>query len=257
MEAILHTVPVKRVCAAHTRAHHRKTRKTTAHWFKAALWLLLVALCAVAVRAAQLGDLFLTGIDVEPVLQNPQLPNGCEAASLAALLNSLGVSVDKMDLAYGYIPRVDFDENGDERFGVNPETAYPGDPATSRGFYCFAQPVCEGANKLLTERGSSLRAVDVTGVTETGLRQYLEQGDAVLVWTTLDFSPPVRGDFTWIDSATGETIVPYYNLHCIVLTGMGESKCLITDPLSGNRRVDKEDFLSSFYEVGSRAVVIH
>ena len=50
----------------------------------------------------------LEPIRVEPVMQLPELPNGCEAASLAAVLQFYGYSVDKLDLAYGYIPRVDF-----------------------------------------------------------------------------------------------------------------------------------------------------
>ena len=239
----------------HPSAEKRRRRASRARTFFS--FLCLCAVLAAAVFYAQQHDMFLKGIDVEPVMQNPQLPNGCEAASLAAVLNALGVSVDKMDLAYGYIPRMDFEETGLQRIGPDPETAYPGDPATSRGFYCFAAPVCEGANRLLEERGSRLRAVDITGVTQQGLREYLKQGDAVIVWTTLDFSPPVKGSFTWTDEATGETIVPYYNLHCIVLTGMGQTKCVVVDPLQGQKRVDLDDFLRSFEEVGSMAAVIH
>ncbi len=241
---------------ASPRARRKKRR---AHRTRALLlWIALLALCACIVRAAQLGDWLLAGLPVDTVYQNPQLPNGCEAASLAAVLNYNGIPADKMDLAYGYIPRVEFDESGPARTGADPETAYPGDPATSRGFYCFAAPLCAGANELLAERGSALRAVDVTGVTEAGLRAYLEQGDPVIVWTTLDFSPPrTSGSFTWVDSATGETIAPFVNLHCLVLTGMGESMCVLADPLEGERRADLDNFLRSFDEVGRRAVVIH
>ena len=37
---------------------------------------------------------------------------------------------------------------------------------------------------------------------------------------------------------------------------MGEDLCVVADPLRGTRHVDKTDFLRSFAEVGSRAVVI-
>ncbi|MTQ81961.1 C39 family peptidase [Ruthenibacterium lactatiformans] len=72
-------------------------------------------------------------LPVRTVLQNPELPNGCEAASLAALLNYKGVPADKLDLAYGYIPRGDIEETTDGRTGPDPELAYAGDPAGGTG----------------------------------------------------------------------------------------------------------------------------
>lgn len=236
----------------------RKRRRKKALRAKFAVWLMLFASAAVAFWITSgWEDVLLSGIPVEPVLQNPELPNGCEAASLTEVLNYFGFDADKMDIAYGYIPRVDFVEDESGRTGPDPETAYPGDPATSRGFYCFARPVCEGANAFLEEQGSELRAYDITGVTQAGLQNYLDQGDPVIVWVTLDFSAPYKGDFTWTNPATGLVIEPYMNLHCVVLTGMGENLCVLADPLRGTCHVDKEDFLRSFAEVGSRAVVIH
>ena len=76
-----------------------------------------------------------------------------------------GVPADKLDLAYGYIPRGDIEETTDGRTGPDPELAYAGDPAAGLGFYCFAQPVAQGANAYLAAQGSALRAADITGVT--------------------------------------------------------------------------------------------
>lgn len=113
-------------------------------------------------------DALLQGPCRNPALQEPALPNGCEAASLASVLDYYGLQADMLDLAYGYIPRQDFYQAADgSRIGPNPETAYPGDPA-SLGFYCFAGALCEGANTYLQKAGSSLRAYDVTGITEAG-----------------------------------------------------------------------------------------
>ena len=74
-----------------------------------------------------------------------------------------GVPADKLDLAYGYIPRGDIEETTDGRTGPDPELAYAGDPAAGLGFYCFAQPVAQGANAYLAAQGSALRAADITG----------------------------------------------------------------------------------------------
>lgn len=190
-------------------------------------------------------------------LQNPELPNGCEAASLAALLKYKGVPADKLDLAYGYIPRGDIEETTDGRTGPDPELAYAGDPAAGLGFYCFAQPVAQGANAYLAAQGSALRAADITGVTGQGLLQYLRGGDPVIVWITKDLSAPRTGGCTWLLADTGETYVPYVNLHCVVLAGWDGDTCTIADPLQGRRRVDAAAFLQCFRQMGSRAVVVH
>ena len=219
-----------------------------------------LALLAVLCTGASIvwkSDALLHGLDVVPVLQEPALPNGCEAASLASVLGYYGLQADMLDLAYGYIPRQDFYEGaGGTRFGPNPERAYPGDPA-ALGFYCFAGALCEGANTYLEKAGSSLRAYDVTGVTEAGLAGYLAAGTPVIVWVTTDWQPPRTSSYTWLLEDTGETYVPYANLHCLVLTGMGETKCRTADPLRGEQTVDKQTFLDIFAQAGSRAVVVH
>lgn len=219
-----------------------------------------LALLAVLCTGASIvwkSDALLHGLDVVPVLQEPALPNGCEAASLASVLGYYGLQADMLDLAYGYIPRQDFYEGaGGTRFGPNPERAYPGDPA-ALGFYCFAGALCEGANTYLEKAGSSLRAYDVTGVTEAGLAGYLAAGTPVIVWVTTDWQPPRTSSYTWLLEDTGETYTPYANLHCLVLTGMGETKCRTADPLRGEQTVDKQTFLDIFAQAGSRAVVVH
>ena len=90
-------------------AHARKTQPGA--WRR----LAAVALCCGALLCAfrlygRARSRFGVQLPVRTVLQNPELPNGCEAASLAALLKYKGVPADKLDLAYGYIPRGDIEE---------------------------------------------------------------------------------------------------------------------------------------------------
>ena len=117
-----------------------------------------------------------------------------------------------------------------------------------------AEPV---ANAYLAAQGSALRAADITGVTGQGLLQYLRGGDPVIVWITKDLSAPRTGGCTWLLADTGETYVPYVNLHCVVLAGWDGDTCTIADPLQGRRRVDAAAFLQCFRQMGSRAVVVH
>lgn len=243
----------------HTEAKKKRQRGGRAYRaavYAASVLALLTVLCTGAAIVWK-SDALLQGLAVTPALQEPALPNGCEAASLASVLDYYGLQADMLDLAYGYIPRQDFYQAADgSRIGPNPETAYPGDPA-SLGFYCFAGALCEGANTYLQKAGSSLRAYDVTGITEAGLAEYLAAGTPVIVWVTTDWQPPRAASFTWLLEETGEAYTPYANLHCLVLTAMGETKCKTADPLRGEQTVKKQVFLDIFAQVGSRAVVVH
>ena len=196
-------------------------------------------------------------LEVEPVLQNPALPNGCEAASLATLLRYAGVEADAVELAMEWIPRQEFTDSGPDRFGPDPNEAYAGDPTSaSGGWYCFAGPVVEGANRYLEAIGSPLRAEDLTGAGLAELEKRLAKGQPVAVWFTQDYQDPRRNEnFTWT-LPSGERYVPYGNLHCLVLAGVEGGDCLLADPLAGSTRVDKDAFERIYTAMGSQALAV-
>lgn len=99
--------------------------------------------------------------------QLPELPNGCEATSLAMLLESYGIAASKAELAYQYLPRAEFYEENGVVYGPAPEEAYAGDPA-AQGYYCYAQPLCKAADLYLEQAGETLRALDLTGTDPAG-----------------------------------------------------------------------------------------
>ena len=69
---------------------------------------------------AQPAELNFDGVqlDVSPVLQLPEMPNGCETSSLTALLNYYGYPVTKEELASEYLPYEYF--TFDELVAVHP-----------------------------------------------------------------------------------------------------------------------------------------
>lgn len=265
--------------SARSAARRRKKHRYAAVLLRLAVlvlcgWALVTVLRgaagALAVGAQQAGTLFLTAagwetaapeapgtLAVEPVLQNPDLPNGCEAASLAALLRYAGVEADAVELAAAWIPREDFSYSGPDRFGPDPETAYVGDAASANGgWYCFAAPVAVGANNYLSFIGSDLRAEDLTGASFAELQEHLAAGRPVAVWFTQDYQDPRRNSgFTWT-LPSGETYTPYGNLHCVVLAGVEGEECLLADPLAGSTRVDRDTFERIYTAMGSRALVV-
>ena len=46
-------------------------------------------------------------LDAQPILQNPELPTGCEVTALTAALNYLGYPVDKLTMADQYLTRAE------------------------------------------------------------------------------------------------------------------------------------------------------
>ena len=196
-------------------------------------------------------------LTVQTVFQQPALPNGCEAASLATLLEYSGCPVDLVALGVDYLPRQSFTYNGLNRYGPDPEKAYAGNPASaSEGWYCFEQPVIEAANAWLRDQGSGLRAESETGADMARLEQLLRQGTPVAVWFTQDYEQPrFNSSFTWT-LPNGRTYTPYANLHCVVLTGMDETFCYLADPMQGDTFIERSQFESIYTAMGSRVVVL-
>ncbi len=194
-----------------------------------------------------------TSLDVEGVLQLPELPNGCEATSLAILLRYYGYDADKMEIAFTYLPRTEFVTTWFGVFGGDPETSYCGDPAGT-GYYCFAAPLKEAADRYLADQGSALRAADRTGCSVYDLRALLAGGAPVVVWGTIDWQPIEMSERTWLLYSDGSVYRPMRNLHCLVLTGYDETSYTVYDPLEGAQRIPAALFETRWREMGSRAL---
>ena len=194
---------------------------------------------------------------VELILQNPALPNGCEVTSLAMLLTSAGYPADHVELYEECLPVRDFTYAWNQRFGPSPEEAYAGDASSSAGgWYCFEGPIIEAGNAWIEAHGGDGRMLSLTGISQSGLDQYAQDGTPVAVWVTIDYAPPVYADsFSWI-LPSGELYIPYNNLHCVVLAGEENGQYRIADPINGWQLVDKDAFWNNFDAMGRRAVTV-
>ena len=98
---------------------------------------------------------------VPQILQNPELPNGCEITSLCMLLRYWGYDADKCVLADRYLPRTE------TWWGTDPDLAYMGNPhleddSPACGYYCFAGPIVAAATAYLADQEGS-RILQVPG----------------------------------------------------------------------------------------------
>ena len=194
---------------------------------------------------------------VELILQNPQLPNGCEVTSLAMVLTAAGFPASPVELYEGgYLPIGSFRYSGAQRFGPSPEEVYVGDAASSTGgWYCFEGPILQAGDAWLSQSGGGGRMQTITGLTQEELGQYVQDGVPVIAWVTLGYAAPAYADsFRWT-LPSGEEYIPYSNLHCVVLAGEENGQFRIADPIYGWQTVDQGTFWDSFDAMGRRAVV--
>lgn len=197
-------------------------------------------------------------LEVENILQQPELPNGCEATSVAIVLNHLGFDADKMEIARDYLPRREFVLGQWGYVNGDPETVYPGNPwRGGSGYYCYPGVVVQTANAYLAEKGAPYAAQDISGADEDALFTLLDAGLPVIVWNTTDGESPVHSTkMKWILDDTDQLYTPYVNLHVSVLTGYDDENLYFADPLGRNAELAREDFFEIYDEMGRRAVVV-
>ena len=195
-------------------------------------------------------------LEVNCVYQQPELPNGCEAASLAAVLNYLSFPASKTELADGYIPSGEiYYENG-VAYSPDPRQTYVGNPRDNSGFYILAPGLAAGANVYLAAQGSGYTARDISGAGERQLIDQLQAGRPVIVWTTMYYTDAQYADLTWVIDGTGERYTPYSNRHCRVLFGVEGENFYLADPIFGVQVVNRETVMDSYQALGGQAVVI-
>ena len=193
--------------------------------------------------------------DVPQILQNPELPNGCEITSLCQLLHYYGFPADKCNLADNYLPQSEF------WYGADPDRVYLGNPrlddnSPETGYYCFAGPIVQAADRYLLEHASPLRAKDLTGASQEDLILTLQEGHPFIFWATLHFGDIQHDPAPAWNLPDGRTHRPLHTLHCMVCSGIDEDSFIITDPLDYNTRVEHRLFMKIFDQLGRRAVIL-
>ncbi|HIT95117.1 MAG TPA: C39 family peptidase [Candidatus Faecivivens stercoripullorum] len=194
-------------------------------------------------------------LSVPVIMQNPELPNGCEVTSLAEVLQFFGFDVSHTELAENYLPCGTITYQNGIMTVPDPEKEYVGNPATNSGWYCFEGPVIEAANGYLADVGSDMTAVSVTGADMDELAGWLQKGKPVIVWVTQQLADVRRTGYTWI-LPDGTTEHPYGGLHCVVLSGIDGDTVTLADPIYGEWEAELDRFAEIFAGMGSRAVVI-
>jgi uncharacterized protein YvpB len=177
----------------------------------------------------------------------PRLYNGCEVTSLAMLLQFEGLTVSKNDLA-NKITRVPL-KYQDGKNG-NPHVGFVGNMEDGPGLGVYHKPIFQLAQSYVNGRAEDLTKQPFSVVIEK-----LAAGSPVWVITTSGFAP--TSEFKTWTTPEGPVEVTF-KMHSVVITGYDQDSLYINDPYGGkNKKVNKENFIKAWEQMGSQAIVIN
>ena len=182
------------------------------------------------------------------VLQEPELPTGCEVTSLTAVLNHLGFDIDKITLCDEFMP---ISLSGE----VVMNEAYVGNPRYD-GFGCNANIIVQTADKYFASVDSPCYAVDLTGAELNDLFWQIDNGRPVIVWSTIDLTVSYP-EYVWT-AGNGEELYFDWYQHCMVIYGydLAKNEIYAADPLEGNTTYPIDTFENIYEIMGKQAVLI-
>lgn len=195
--------------------------------------------------------------DFPIVWQMPELPTGCEVTALSMVLEYYGFGVDKVELAEEYLPTAGaelYEGEDGLLYGPDLNEAFIGDPASEWGIICGVPAIVSAADGYLRDRGSVLRAENLTGADPEELYGLVREGIPVVVWVTVDMGD--RYDAEGWYTASGEYVDWAMNDHGAVLIGYGEDTVAIADPLSGLVEYSRAQFESVFDSRGRQCAAL-
>ena len=184
-------------------------------------------------------------LPLEPLLQYPDLPTGCESVALTIALKGLGFSLEKATIASEYLVY------SDNNFAIG----YVGDPFSEDGAGVFPPGLVRTANAYLEAQESSYKAYDASGVSFSDLLSFMADGKPVILWVTMTYEDPMYS--MDIADFEGRDYVWYWNEHCVALKSYDRAAGIITleDPLEGELTIDMET-LEDLYDAIGYAVTV-
>ena len=211
------------------------------------------------------GDLPTTySMEVDPILQLPELPTGCEITTLAMLLDAVGFQVDKVQLAEGYLT---CKSEGEATF----QQAFIGSPYDSAGYGCYAPVIVDTARKYLAAQNSGRIVKDLTGAKFEDLLREVASNHPVAIWASINLVD-IQEVYAYTiynyteTNSDGSTSTPknldvYWleNEHVYLLKGydLDRNVVIVNDSLNGEMEYDMNRFKECYEQCYKQAVIIY
>lgn len=196
--------------------------------------------------------------EIPVILQNPELPAGCEATAASMLLHAYGYSVDKTTFAQA-LPKSSFETYNNRLYASHPNDAFIGSPDSTYGYGVFANPIAKVMQDFIDSAGGNHRVIDITGASEDTILSYIDRGVPVCIWSTIGMLPVVDSG-GWFLKKGGSYTDDYYtwpgNEHCMILISYCSDNVTVHDPLKGIKTYDRHTFFQRYTEVGKYSIVL-
>lgn len=189
-------------------------------------------------------------VNAPRILQNPELPTGCEVTSLTMAMNHAGIAAEKTDLADNWLDKGEYRASDYKKVFV-------GDPRSTFAYGCFSDVIVNCAEKYFTAKGISMHAENLTGTSPEQLYRYVSRGKPVIVWATGNMEECYYNR-QWTDAETGNLITWILNEHCLLLTGYDKQQNLVyvNDPMKGKTAYPMDVFEYRYRQLGLQAVIL-
>lgn len=188
---------------------------------------------------------------VTPVLQNPELPTGCEVTALTMALQYAGYTIDKCALVDKYLVLAD-------PYTATFGEAFIGSPYDATAWGCYAPVIVETARSFLADQGSTEHVKNLTGCSLKTLLGEVANGTPIVTWATIGMTTHVEERYYWTTDE-GKDAVFLINEHCVLLTGydLDRNIVIVCDPLEGRIEYDLDRFAECYSLVYQQAVAIY
>ncbi len=196
--------------------------------------------------------------DVECILQNPELPTGCEATAGTMLLRAYGYHTEKTRVAE-LLNKGELIEIGERIYGPDPDEAFIGDPSSLYGYGAFPGVLADAMQQVIDGQGGGHTARALYGLSEESILAYIDNGVPLCVWSSMD-NREIEYRTGWYLISDGEYTEEYFlwpgGEHCVVLTGYDDEVVSVCDPIQGVCVYPRDSFFRHYEQVGEYALAL-
>ena len=194
---------------------------------------------------------------VPAILQNPELPTGCEGTAATILLNYYEYNINKVQFI-DLLPKDTMEYYNGVFYGPSLQEAFGGDPK-GNGYGVFRLPIKKTMEQVIAAAGGGHTVADVSGASMAQLEALLDQSKPIVVWATMSMVAP-GNTVSWKIKRNGvytdETQYFTQNEHALVLIGYNETNFYFSDPLKGIVAYNKNTFYSRFTTYEKQALIL-
>lgn len=183
--------------------------------------------------------------------QIPSLPTGCELAALEILMRQSGFKVTKEELARNIKKAPNPVWKNGVAYAEHPNNAFVGDPFKDKSYGVYAGGIID----LMEQYMPPYRVQNLTGQPFSQIKKTVDEGRAVMVWSTLEQKEPIPS-VTWV-TPDGEKFRWLQGEHALVVVGYDDKYIYTSDPAKGVfRKYEEKRFIDVWEKMGSQAIAI-